>query len=73
MSDDFSDPGSSRLIDRALEEVGPEEILLRLSNELDTSIQLGDGTVFEDGDRHDPEDMETSQPPDRDEDEELPR
>ena len=38
MSDDFSEPDSSRLIDRALEEVGPEAILLPLSNELDTSI-----------------------------------
>ena len=58
MSDNFSEPGSSRLIDRALKEVGPEEILLRLSHELDTSIQLGDGTLYEDGDKHEPKDMD---------------
>ena len=73
MSDDFSEPDSSRLIDRALEEVGPEAILLRLSNELDTSIQLGDGTVYESGDRHDSDHMDVSSPEDRDEDEELLR
>ena len=45
--------------------------MLRLSNELDTSIQLGDGTVYESGGRHDPDHMDVSSPEGRDEDEEL--
>lgn len=66
----------SRSIDHAIEEAGIEAILRRLSNELGTSIQLGDGTLYEDGDQHDPENMDTTAtptPPDRDGDEEVPR
>lgn len=48
----------SRPIDRAIKEAGPEAILARLSNELGTSIQLGDGTVYEGGDQHTPADMD---------------
>jgi len=33
-----------------------EQLLSHLSRVLDTPITLGDGTVYEDGDRHDPED-----------------
>lgn len=68
------DKDSSRPIDRALEEVGPEAILARLSNELDTPIQLGDGTVYEDGDRHEPDEMdEPDSAQDWDPNEEVPQ
>lgn len=51
-------PIRSRAIDQAIEEAGYDAILARLSNELGTSIRLGDGTIYEDGDRHDPNDMD---------------
>ena len=68
------DKGSFQSIDQALKEAGPEAILARLSNELDTSIQLGDGTIYEDGDRHEPEDMsEPDSAQDWDPNEEAPQ
>ena len=51
------DKGERRPIDQVIKEEGADAILRRLSNELDTSIQLGDGTVYEDGDKHEPGDM----------------
>lgn len=41
-----------RPLDAALNESEAGTILARLSNELDTTISLDDGTVYEDGDRH---------------------
>jgi nucleotide-binding universal stress UspA family protein len=58
VSADDPSTAPSRSIDQAIEEAGIEAILRRLSNELGTSIQLGDGTLYEDGDRHTPEDMD---------------
>lgn len=58
MSADDPSTAPSRSIDHAIEEAGIEAILRRLSNELGTSIQLGDGTLYEDGDQHTPENMD---------------
>ena len=66
------DKGERRPIDQVIKEEGADAILRRLSNELDTPIQLGDGTVYEDGDKHDPEDMEP-EPDIVDSTEEAPR
>ena len=41
-----------RPLDDVLKSTGAETILKRLSDELATSITLGDGTVYEDGDKH---------------------
>jgi hypothetical protein len=70
-SDPAHDP--SRAIDYAIEEAGYEAILRRLSSDLDTPIELGNGTLYEDGDQHTPTDMDAATPADSDKDEELPR
>lgn len=70
-SDSAHDP--SMAIDYAIEETGYEAILRRLSSDLDTPIELGDGTLYEDGDQHTPGDMDAATSADSDEDEELPR
>lgn len=66
------DMDERRPIDSVIKEEGADAILARLSNELDTSIQLGDGTVYEGGDKHEPEDMDP-EPDVVDSTEEAPR
>ncbi|MCO8245468.1 MULTISPECIES: hypothetical protein [unclassified Haladaptatus] len=46
-----------RPLDGVLKSTGAETILKRLSDELATSITLGDGTVYEDGDKHSPSEL----------------
>ena len=59
------DKGERRPIDQVIKEEGADAILRRLSNELDTAIQLGDGTVYEDGDKHRLDDLDTKEDSDR--------
>lgn len=47
-----------RPMDEVLKSVGAETILKRLSDELATSISLGDGTVYENGDKHPPSELD---------------
>ncbi|SIR93073.1 hypothetical protein SAMN05421858_4631 [Haladaptatus litoreus] len=48
-----------RPLDDVLKSINAETILKRLSDELDTSISLGDGTVYENGDKHPPEELDS--------------
>ena len=47
-----------RPLDDVLKSIDAETILKRLSDELNTSISLGDGTVYENGDKHSPEELD---------------
>jgi hypothetical protein len=47
-----------RPLDEVLKSVDTDTILKRLSDELETAISLGDGTVYENGDKHPSEDLD---------------
>ncbi|WP_266081182.1 helix-turn-helix domain-containing protein [Haladaptatus caseinilyticus] len=47
-----------RPLDEVLKSVDTDTILKRLSDELETAISLGNGTVYENGDKHPPEDLD---------------
>jgi ribosomal protein S25 len=55
----------SQSVDGVLESDGPDTILKRLSSELETPISLDDGTVYENGDKHSPDELDhTTKPQD---------